>query len=215
MLHKHLSPIFFIALALVISLSGCASKQEEAQAPKQELKPIRSIVVLPVEVVSYDKIKSTDEKTKAQLDEGKLALDKLLNQYFAGYENITIITENQRDALDNNFARCRTTAAITICKKYDADAVLLFTLHRFRERDGNEYSVVKPASVAFDYKLITAATGQTLCAGVYNETQKPLLDDMFKFFKRSKRGLKWITAEALAREGVIEKLESCPYLKKD
>ena len=110
--------------------------------------------------------------------------------------------------------RCRTTAAVTICRTTKADAVLLFTLHRFTERVGVEASIVSPASVVFDYKLIHAETGQTLCSGVFDETQKPLLDDMFQFFKKLKRGVKWLSAEELARDGFKQKIADCPYLKK-
>jgi hypothetical protein len=103
---------------------------------------------------------------------------------------------------------------VTICRTFRADAVLILTLNRFRERDGGEYSVNSPASVAFDYKLISGESGQTLCSGVFSETQQPLLDDLLVFFQRAKRGFKWITAEALAREGMEQKFALCPYLEK-
>jgi hypothetical protein len=149
-----------------------------------------------------------------QLEKGQKLVDTMLAEYFSGRKDVALLTEGQRDSLDKDMTRCRTTAAVTICRTTKADAVLLFTLHRFTEREGIESSIVSPASVAFDYKLIQAETGQTLCSGVFNETQKPLLDDMFQFFKKLKRGVKWLSAEELVREGFQQKIADCPYLKK-
>jgi hypothetical protein len=202
-----------IVLLLLLSLTGCGSKQQKV--PEQELLPIKSIVVLPVEIINYDGDDAASKERVGDLEKGRQAVDQLLAEYFMDNDNVRILTASQRDAIDQHYyARCRTTAAITICQKYDADAVLLCTLHRFIEREGNEYSIVRPASVALDYKLVTADTNQTLCAGVYNETQQPLLDNMFKFFERAKRGFKWVTARALAKEGLDLKFSNCPYLIK-
>ena len=57
-------------------------------------------------------------------------------------------------------------------------------------------------------------TGQTICSGTFSETQQPLLADMFQFFKKAKRGVKWLSAEELARDGFQQKIADCPYLKK-
>lgn len=205
----------FIALllitALFFSLPGCAKKT--AQAPQDELLPVKTIVVLPVEIAPADK-DGRDEKEKSQLEAGRKTLDAILAESLSGQEQIAILTEAQRDSLDKGFTRCRTTAAVNICRTYKADAVLLCTVHRFVEREGTEYSVINPASVVFEYKLVHAETGQTLCGGVFNETQKPLLENIFQFFKKAKRGVKWLTAADLARDGVQQKIINCAYLKK-
>lgn len=197
---------FFLA-----TLTACTTKK--ATPAQEELTQLNSIIVLPVETITAGDTDRTPQETE-QLEKGRKVLDQLLADYFAGMEKITILTEGQRDTMANNFTRCRTTAAITICKTYQADAVLLCTLQKYAERNGTEYSVISPASVAFELKLVKADTGQSLCSGVFSETQKPLLDDMFKFLQKAKRGFKWITARALAREGLEQKLQSCPYLKK-
>ena len=116
--------------------------------------------------------------------------------------------------MEKNFTRCRTTDVVTICNTYNADAVLICTLHRYAEREGTEYSVIKPASVAFDLKLVMAQNGKTLWSGAYNETQQHMLTNIFKFFEKAKRGFKWITAQALAKEGLHQKLNKCRYFNK-
>jgi hypothetical protein len=74
--------------------------------------------------------------------------------------------------------------------------------------------VAHPASIAFDYKLLEAGSGRTLCSGVFDETQQALSENIFDFARFTKRGLKWITGEALAREGLEQRLSNCPPLKK-
>lgn len=193
-------------------LSGCA-RTTTAQIQPEDLLPIKTIIVLPAETVT-DGQGSRSPKEIQQLEKGQKLMDTMLAEYFASREDIALLTPGQRDSLDKNMNRCRTTAAVTICRTKQADAVLLFTLQRFTEREGTEYSIVSPASVAFDYKLIQAETGQVICSGVFNETQQPLLADMFQFFKKAKRGVKWLSAEELVRDGFQQKIADCPYLKK-
>ncbi len=202
-----------INMCLLLSLFGCAQKTPR-QALEGEQIPVKTIVLLPVEIVAADEGGESAANERAQLVAGQNALNAILAEYFAGNEAVTILSEGQRDALDKGVTRCRTTAAVNICRFYKADAVLLTTVQRYVEREGTEYSIISPASVSFDYKLVLAETGQTLCAGTFSETQKPLLEDMFQFFKKAKRGFKWLTAEALARDGVQQKLSGCPYLQK-
>jgi len=204
--------VVLASLAVLTLLSGCA-RTTTAQIQPEDLLPIKTIIVLPVETV-MDGQNSRSPKETQQLEKGQKLVDTMLAEYFAGREDIDFLTPGQRDALDKDMNRCRTTAAVTICRTKRADAILLFTLQRFTEREGNEYSIVSPASVAFDYKLIHAETGQAICSGVFSETQQPLLDDMFQFFKKAKRGVKWLSAEELARAGFQQKIADCPYLKK-
>jgi hypothetical protein len=203
--------VFFAGLTLLTLFSGCA--RTTAQVQPEELLPVKTIVVLPVEI-SLDDQPPLSPVESQQLERGQKLMDTMLADYFSSREDVALLTPEQRDALDKDMNRCRITAAVTICRTQKADAVLLYTLHRFSEREGNEYAIVSPASVAFEYKLIQAETGQTICSGVFDETQQPLLDDMFQFFKKAKRGVKWLSAEELAREGFKQKIGDCPYLKK-
>jgi hypothetical protein len=203
--------VFLTSLIALALLSGCA--RTTAQIRPEDLPPVKTIVVLPVEL-DTDGQSKLPPKEKQQLEKGQALLDIMLAEYFSGREDIALLTQGQRDALEKDMIRCRTNAVVTICRTKVADAVLLCTLHRFTEREGTEYSIATPASVAFDYKLIHAETGQTICSGMFSETQQPLLADMFQFFKKAKRGVKWLSAEELARDGFQQKFSTCPYLKK-
>lgn len=203
--------VFLASLTVLALLSGCA--RTTAQVQPEDLLPIKTIVVLPVEILS-DGQGSRPAKDVQQLEKGQVLLNTMLAEYFSDRKDIALLTPGQRDALEKEMIRCRTSAVVTICRTKVADAVLLCTLQRFTEREGTEYSIVNPASVAFDYKLVHAETGQTICSGTFSETQQPLLSDMFQFFKKAKRGVKWLSAEELARDGFQQKIADCPYLKK-
>ena len=201
-----------ICLSLMATFAACTAKAPIT--PKKELAPIKTIVVLPVEIRTTGESNGLTNQTTKHLVNGQEALNTLLGEYFSGKENIRVLTEGQRDSMEKNFTRCRTTDAVTICNTYNADAVLICTLHRYAEREGTEYSVIKPASVAFDLKLVMAQNGKTLWSGAYNETQQHMLTNIFKFFEKAKRGFKWITAQALAKEGLHQKLNKCRYFNK-
>jgi len=203
--------VFLASLTMLALLSGCA--RTTAQVQPEDLLPIKTIIVLPVEILS-DGQGSRPAKDMQQLEKGQVLLNTMLAEYFSDRKDIALLTPGQRDALEKEMIRCRTSAVVTICRTKVADAVLLCTLQRFTEREGTEYSIVNPASVAFDYKIVHAETGQAICSGTFSETQQPLLADMFQFFKKAKRGVKWLSAEELARDGFQQKIAYCPYLKK-
>ena len=203
--------VFLASLTMLALLSGCA--RTTAQVQPEDLLPIKTIIVLPVEILS-DGQGSRPAKDMQQLEKGQVLLNTMLAEYFSDRKDIALLTPGQRDALEKEMIRCRTSAVVTICRTKVADAVLLCTLQRFTEREGTEYSIVNPASVAFDYKLVHAETGQAICSGTFSETQQPLLADMFQFFKKAKRGVKWLSADELARDGFQQKIADCPYLKK-
>jgi hypothetical protein len=79
-------------------------------------------------------------------------------------------------------------------------------VYRFQERRGGNFSVERPASVGYHVHLM--AHGGLVKVFVFDETQQPLSDNVLRFFTFLRRGAKWITAEALAREGVDKALDS-------
>ena len=79
-------------------------------------------------------------------------------------------------------------------------------IYRFQEREGGNFSVVRPASVGFHVHLYE---GDKLSGVfVFDETQQPLSDNIFRFFTFLRRGAKWITAGELAREGIHKAIDA-------
>lgn len=95
-----------------------------------------------------------------------------------------------------------------------ADWVLSGYIFRFRERVGGKYSVDLPASVAFDIHLIRVADGHLLWNNHFDETQRPLSENLFQLGSFLQRKAKWITANEMAVSGLKDILKSFPFSNK-
>ena len=85
-----------------------------------------------------------------------------------------------------------------------------FTLPTFRERQGYAYSAEKAASVAFDIHLIRVSDGVTIWRGLFDETQKSLMENLFQIVPFFQGGGQWVTAKELATEGIDALMENFP-----
>jgi hypothetical protein len=83
-----------------------------------------------------------------------------------------------------------------------ADAVIVGRVERFRERIGNEWGAKSPASVSFVLNLIDIRRGDTVWSARFDETQKPLSENVFALGQIGQRGIRWLSAEQLTDEGV-------------
>ncbi|MEW5736535.1 MAG: hypothetical protein AB1921_16945 [Thermodesulfobacteriota bacterium] len=95
-------------------------------------------------------------------------------------------------------------------QRMGADAVAAGFIYRFEEREGTSYSVVRPASAAFDLFLIRVADGAVLWSCRFDETQKPLSDNLLDVSKFMKRHGAWVTVNKLASQGLSDKLATFP-----
>jgi len=91
-----------------------------------------------------------------------------------------------------------------IGKALKAELVLAGHLYRWQEREGTEYSVREPASVAFELCLINSDTGEIIWKGNYDKKQQSLAENLlyFRLFFSGKG--KWMTAAQLAEFGLSE-----------
>jgi hypothetical protein len=83
-----------------------------------------------------------------------------------------------------------------------ADAVLVGRMQRYRERVGDEWGAKSPASVAFVLDLIDVRRGDVIWSARFDETQKPLSENIFALGNVSQRGIGWLSADQLVQEGV-------------
>jgi hypothetical protein len=95
-------------------------------------------------------------------------------------------------------------------KVLSADLVIFGMVWRYRDFSANDGVPKQPASVAFALYLVDAGSGRRIWRGVFNETQEYVFNNMFKFTDRVKMGLKWLTADELARYGVKLTLDKFP-----
>ena len=88
----------------------------------------------------------------------------------------------------------------------ERDEYINVYIYRFEERKGGNYSVEKPAGVGFHMHLYENNTLKRIF--VFDENQQALTENLFSIGKFFSRGGKWITVEALSKEGVEKGLDA-------
>lgn len=157
------------------------------------------IVVMPVEVA----------ETAAA---GERMITEVIRDYFAANRSVKLISEEEKQALIAADTGNRLQIIRKVTAELKSNSALLFTLTRYRERLGDRLSVKDPASLAFEFKLVSAEDGRVTCSGLFNETQQPLSENILDLPKAARRGFKWLTVRELAVEAVREKFDACPAL---
>lgn len=212
--YKSLSrPAFAAVLGLLLTVAAffqsCAPR--EVQMRHEEPIYLSSLAVLPVEPATEKKYEI--DKSTVSLEQSAAIMDGLLVQYFAGKEQVRFVTPAMRQEASSKHADSKLLQYLYLGRKLHTDAVLACTLQRFIKRLGTQYSVENPASVAFQCSLVESTSGETLCMAEFNETQQALFDNLLTYKSAMQRGLKWITAEELAREGIKKSLDECKPLQ--
>jgi hypothetical protein len=101
-----------------------------------------------------------------------------------------------------------------IGKELNADFIGVGYLFRFEERIGSSVGAEKPASVGFDVHFFRIRDGKMLWIGKFNETQRPLSENLLKIGSFLRRKASWLTAEELSSVGMDEMLKRLPGLKE-
>jgi hypothetical protein len=89
-----------------------------------------------------------------------------------------------------------------------ADLLLVPQVFEWRQRQGGEWGADQPARVVFDLFLLDVRQQKLIYRYHCEKEQKSLTEDLFGLGRFFRRGGKWVTAEALAREGMEEGLEA-------
>jgi hypothetical protein len=103
---------------------------------------------------------------------------------------------------------------IHLGKTLDMDFIFIGILFRFEERIGSHIGAEKPASVGFDVHLIRLKDEKMVWAGKFDETQRPLSENLLKMGSFVRRKASWLTAEELSSVGMDEMLMRLPGLKE-
>lgn len=211
---KNLHTFFINWAALVIfvlSVAGCANIPQEETA--QELVPIHSIGILPAQPARIT-ILPSDTKTTEQLEAGAKIINSLLSDYFRDHKNVNFISQTELEGLQPAQSGQALYLAREAGKQLHYDAVLVTEVERYQTRTGSAYAVDNPASVILSFKLLAIESGQVIWSADFDQTQKPLFENILSS-RSTGSGFRWLTAAELAEAGMAKKLGSCPYLEKD
>jgi hypothetical protein len=105
-------------------------------------------------------------------------------------------------------------SSIQVGKKLEADFLFIGYVFRFEERIGSSVGVERPASVSFDLHLFRLRNEKMVWLGKFDETQRPLSENLLKIGSFIRRKGSWLTAAELASVGMDEMLGKLPGLKE-
>jgi hypothetical protein len=104
--------------------------------------------------------------------------------------------------------------AVQIGKELDVDFIMVAYLFRFEQRIGSRIGAEKPASVGFDVHLIRLRDEKVVWIGKFDETQRPLSENLLNIGSFFRRKASWLTAEELSSVGMDEMLKKLPGAKE-
>jgi hypothetical protein len=146
-------------------------------------------------------------------------LTRLLNQKMEAVGTFSVLpsvqVEEAFSLLDKRALEERPLATfIQLGKRLESDYIFIGFVFRFEERVGSSIGVEKPASVGYDLHLIRLRDGRTVWTGKFNETQRPLSENILNLGSFLRRKASWLTAEELASVGMDEALMKLPRIKE-
>jgi hypothetical protein len=174
-----------------------------------EARKIRRIAVIPPTGTGPEQKSKppyvSPPSTERRPSEQELAelLAKLVYSTTASLPNWQVVSESEMREVAQTIAPVSEMARIKkVGELVFADAVITTRMQRYRERVGDEWGVKSPASVAFVLDLIDVRRGDVIWSARFDETQKPLSENIFALGDISQRGVRWLSAEQLMHEGV-------------
>lgn len=105
-------------------------------------------------------------------------------------------------------------SSIQLGKTLNVDFIFIGFVFRFEERIGSHIGAEKPASVGFDVHLIRLRDEKIVWTGKFDETQRPLSENLLKIGSFFRRKASWLTAEELSSVGMDEMLKKLPGAKE-
>ncbi|MBW2636034.1 MAG: hypothetical protein JRC86_00660 [Deltaproteobacteria bacterium] len=97
-------------------------------------------------------------------------------------------------------------------RELGVDGIIAGYVFCYRERKGYPWSVERPASVTFNVHLINVDDGALVWRGIFDKTQRSLMEDLLSIGSFIRQGGKWATARKLSEEGVEGIVETFPGL---
>ena len=200
-----MSKFFYLAFLLLASCSFGSANLQTRRATDLESRHIHRIAVLPPNeetVVQPRAIPGTTEPRNPERDAPE-TLTRIIYSVMAGMPNWQIVSDREVREISQGVSPTGDRERLRrIGEMVYADAVLVSRVSRYRERVGDEWGAKSPASVGFVLDLIDVRRGDIVWSANFDETQKPLSENIFALSDITQRGVRWLTAEQLAQEGV-------------
>jgi hypothetical protein len=216
-----------LAVAAGVALAGCAVetvRQRSYPRLQQGVEPIHRVAVVPLatgaelaqaerraEIEASVSVGAPPRPVGTSPDEATALVGRYLSEALArrGVDVTTPEDVGRALAEAGSTGRVPREVARLAADRFGAQGVLLGTVSRYRERTGGAQES-GAASVWFEVALYTAPDGEKLWSGVFNETQRPLSENLLVGSRYPGGGSRWLTAEELARWGAEQTAGSMP-----
>jgi len=198
-----------LALLLMV-LVGCSvapANLKSRQSSDLEARKIRRIAVVPAAVVSDPPAQKipfgTPLEPRTSEREAPESLTRFVYLAVTSLPNWQIVSESEvREVAQSVPGGAGAGRLRQIGEMVYADAILIGRVQRYRERVGDEWGAKSPASVAFVLDLVDVRRGDVIWSATFDETQKSLSENIFALSDISARGVRWLSADQLAQDGV-------------
>ncbi|MGZ8466672.1 MAG: hypothetical protein ACXWXT_14105 [Candidatus Binatia bacterium] len=199
-----------LAMVLLSTFSGCGilpGNLQSKQSSDLEGRRIRRIAVLPPAISAVTPAPSVPfgaaPVARASEKEAPESLARYAHAAMAALPNWQVVSESEvREAVMSVPPSSEEARLKRVGEMVYADAVMMARVQRFRERVGDEWGAKSPASVAFILDLVDVRRGDIIWTARFDETQKSLSESIFSLGDISQRGVRWLSADQLAQEGV-------------
>jgi nucleotide-binding universal stress UspA family protein len=104
--------------------------------------------------------------------------------------------------------------AALAAREFGASSIVLGTVSRYREREGEALGARRPASVAFEFTLYAAPQGARIWSARFDETQQFFSENPARMRQYPGRGSRFLTAAELARWGAERAVEAVPTVAR-
>ncbi len=147
------------------------------------------------------------------------SLTQLLQEKMEAMDTFNVLPREKVDAVLSPSERAQLElkplrSSIQLGKTLNMDFIFIGFIFRFEERIGSHIGAEKPASVGFDVHLIRLRDEKIVWKGKFDETQKPLSENVLKIGSFLRRKASWLTAEELSSVGMDEMLKKFPGAKE-
>ena len=197
---------FALCSLLLTACSFGPGNLESRHSSDLESRRIKRIAVVPPSVLRDEVKPKAPLGTREPRDASGEAAESLARQAYsaaAAMANWQIVSDSEiREVAQTVAPGVEATRLRQIGQMVYADAVLTGRVLRFRERVGDEWGAKSPASVAFMLDLVDVRRGDVIWSARFDETQKSLSENIFAIGDIGRRGVRWLSAEQLAHEGV-------------
>lgn len=201
---------FFVCLILLSACSFGPGNLQSRHSTDLEVRKIRRIAVLAPSVMSGSPAQrpfSAAPEPRSSERDAPENLSRFVYATMARLPNWQIISEQEvREVAQTLPPGSEASRLKQLGEMVYADAVITPRVLRYRERVGDEWGAKSPASVAFTLELVDVRRGDVIWSARFDETQKPLSENIFALGDIGQRGIGWLTAEQLAEEGVKKAL---------